>query len=95
MVLCGCGCVGVSRWRGEVGEGGKRGREGENFLTISLHLQEYIACTQVWIEYVAKHFTVSEKKYHNLCLVTKKCDNPSQVLVSYSHTYLILPHSVR
>ena len=24
------------------------------------HTQEYIACTQVWIEYVAKHFTVSQ-----------------------------------
>ena len=49
--------------RGNEMEGG-RGREGERLLIIfslvSLHLQEYIACTQVWIEYVAKHFTVSQ-----------------------------------
>ena len=28
-------------------------------ILLFLSLQEYIQCTQVWMEYVAKHFTVS------------------------------------
>ena len=50
----------------------KGGREIILFLSLFFYLQEYIACTQVWIEYVAKHFTVSAKlqnsdiKFHNL-----------------------------
>ena len=59
-------------WTGNETEGGGEETMVIIFLPLFFYLQEYIACTQVWIEYVAKHFTVSAKlqnsdiKFHNL-----------------------------